>query len=211
MIGVYGGTFDPIHFGHLRPAMEILQAFGLSQIRFIPCGVPPHRDAPHATPEQRVAMLECAIEGVPEFVCDTREIQRGGPSYMLDTLRSLQATAGDEAYCLILGMDAFAAFHTWHQWRDILGYCNLLVMQRPEFEAEKVITAAQLIELVQQVRVMDVTKFIQEAPGKLIFYPVTQLDISSSRIRELNAQRRSLRFLMPDRVIALIEEQGIYQ
>jgi len=211
MIGVYGGTFDPIHFGHLRPAMEILQAFGLSQIRFIPCGVPPHRDAPYATPEQRVAMLECAIEGVPEFVCDPREIQRGGPSYMIDTLRSLQATVGDEACCLILGMDAFAAFHTWHQWRDILGYCNLLVMQRPEFEAEKVISAAQLIELVQQVRVMDVMKFIQEAPGKLMFYPVTQLDISSSRIRELIAQRRSLRYLMPDRVIALIEEQGIYQ
>jgi len=156
-------------------------------------------------------MLECAIEGVPEFVCDPREIQRGGPSYMIDTLRSLQATVGDEACCLILGMDAFAAFHTWHQWRDILGYCNLLVMQRPEFEAEKVISAAQLIELVQQVRVMDVMKFIQEAPGKLMFYPVTQLDISSSRIRELIAQRRSLRYLMPDRVIALIEEQGIYQ
>jgi nicotinate-nucleotide adenylyltransferase len=210
MIGVYGGTFDPIHFGHLRPAMEILQAFGLSQIRFIPCGVPPHREAPRATPEQRVAMLECAIEGVPEFVCDTREIRRDGPSYMLDTLRSLQATTADEACALILGMDAFAAFHTWHRWRDILGYCNLLVMQRPEFAAEQVLSEPQLLELVREARVPGVAEFVNEAPGKLLFYPVTQLDISSSRIREWITQGRSLRYLMPERVIALIEEQGIY-
>jgi len=210
MIGVYGGTFDPIHFGHLRPAFEILQSFGLSQIRFIPCGVPPHRDSPRATAEQRLAMLERAIEGVPEFVSDAREIRRSGPSYMIDTLRSLQSELAGEACCLILGMDAFAAFHTWHQWRDILHYCNLLVMQRPEFEPEQVINASELQDLVRQARVSEVSDFVREAPGKLIFYPVTQLDISSTRIRESIGQQRSPRFLMPDRVIALIEQQGIY-
>lgn len=211
MIGVYGGTFDPVHYGHLRPALEILEDFALSQIRFIPCGQPPHRTPPQATPAQRLLMLQQAIEGVKGFVTDTREIERGGPSYMIETLRSLQADLTGEPLCLILGMDAFAAFHTWHEWQDILGLCNLLVMHRPEFEPLQVIKSPALKQLLAENQVQAKSEFSEHYPGKLIFYPVTQLDISSSRIRELVKQQGQLRFLLPDSVIDVIEQQGIYQ
>lgn len=210
MIGVYGGTFDPIHYGHLRPALEILEAFGLSQIRFIPCGQPPHRNLPHATAAQRLAMVQQAIGGVPRFVCDAREIQREGTSYMIDTLRSLQTEMAGHSLCLLLGMDAFAALHTWHDWRGIPALCNVLVMHRPEFEPAQVIQDAELKQWVADAQVQDITTFLNSRAGKLMFYAVTQLDISSTRIREAIKQQRSVRYLLPDSVIALIEQEGIY-
>jgi nicotinate-nucleotide adenylyltransferase len=210
MIGVYGGTFDPVHYGHLRPALEILEAFELSQIRFIPCGQPPHREPPHASAAQRLAMLHLAIAGIPGFITDAREIQRAGPSYMIDTLRSLQGELAGEHFCLILGMDAFAAFHTWHDWRSILQVCNLLVMHRPEFEPAHVIQNAELKQLVAENLLQDKSAFINSAAGKLMFYTVTQLDISSTRIRDVIKHHRSARYLLPDDVIALIEQDNIY-
>lgn len=210
MIGVYGGTFDPIHYGHLRPALEILEAFALSQIRFIPCGQPPHRTPPHASAAQRLAMVQRAIEGVPGFVSDAREIERSGPSYMIDTLRSLQAEFSEHNLGLLLGMDAFAAFHTWHDWRGILQLCNVLVMHRPDFDPAQVIQAAELKQLVANDQVQDASLFSNSRAGKLMFYPVTQLDISSTRIRDAIQLQRNVRFLLPDSVIALIEQDGIY-
>ena len=210
MIGIYGGTFDPVHYGHLRPALEILEAFALSQIRFIPCGQPPHRASPQATALQRLAMLELAIAGVPGFISDAREIQRAGPSYMIDTLRSLQVDLAGEHFCLLLGMDAFATFHTWHDWRGILRLCNVLVMHRPEFEPEQVIQNAELSQVMAENLVRDKSLFMRSAAGKLMFYGVTQLDISSTRIRDAIKHHRSIRFLMPEKVITLIEQDNIY-
>jgi nicotinate-nucleotide adenylyltransferase len=210
MIGVYGGTFDPIHFGHLRSALEILEAFRLSQIRFIPCGQPPHRASSHATAAQRLAMVQRAIADVPGFMSDAREIDRAGPSYMVDTLRSLHAELPDQTLCLLLGMDAFAALHTWHDWQGILSLCNVLVMHRPEFEPAQVIQAEELKQLVADRQVQDIALFVGGSAGNVMFYPVTQLDISSTRIRDALKQRRSVRYLLPDKVIALIEQDGIY-
>lgn len=211
MIGVYGGTFDPVHYGHLRPALEVFEAFALSELRFVPCGQPPHRNLPEAVPAQRLAMVERAIAGVPGFVADAREIQRSGPSYMIDTLRSLHTELSEQALCLILGMDAFAGFHSWHEWRAIPELCNLLVMHRPEFEPAQVIQDTELQQLINDCQVHDSSQFSHARAGKLMFYPVTQLDISSTRIREAIRQRRSVRFLLPDEVIAVIEQDGIYQ
>lgn len=210
MIGIYGGTFDPVHYGHLRTALEILEDFALSQIRFIPCGQPPHRTEPHASAAQRMQMLQRAIEGVKGFVADAREIERDGPSYMVDTLRSLQNDLPGEPMCLILGMDAFAAFDSWHQWNDILALCNLLVMHRPEFDPLKVIESPILKQLVSESQVQEQSAFCQLYPGKLILQPVTQLNISSTRIREIVKNKHQLRYLLPDSVIDVIEQQGIY-
>jgi nicotinate-nucleotide adenylyltransferase len=210
MIGVYGGTFDPVHYGHLRSALEILEAFELSQIRFIPCGQPPHRPPPRATASQRLAMLQLAIAEEPGFVSDAREIQRAGPSYMIDTLRSLHADLAGETFCLLLGMDAFAALHTWHEWRGILALCNVLVMHRPEFEAERVVNNAELKQLMAENLVRDKSLFVNSPCGNLMFYGVTQLDISSTRIREATKQHHSVRYLMPENVINLIEQDNIY-
>lgn len=210
MIGVYGGTFDPIHYGHLRPALEVLEAFALSEIRFIPCGEPPHRASPVASAAQRLAMVQCAISGVSEFVADDREIRRDGPSYMIDTLRGLQGEQEGAEFCLLLGMDAFAAFHTWHEWRGILALCNLLVMHRPEFEPAQVIQDTELRQLIAERRVQDRSLFSHTRAGKLMFYPVTQLDISSTRIRDAIRQQHSVRYLLPDEVITMIELERIY-
>jgi len=210
MIGVYGGTFDPVHYGHLRPALEILEDFALTQIRFIPCGQPPHRTAPTATAAQRMAMLQCAIAGIDGFVADARELERSGPSYMIDTLRSLQVELPDTQLCLLLGMDAFAAFDTWHDWRGILALCNVLVMHRPEFDPASVIQTPTLKRLLADNLVQARSAFSEHYPGRLMFYPVTQLDISSTRIREAVKHQRRLHFLLPDSVIDMIETQGIY-
>lgn len=211
MIGVYGGTFDPVHYGHLRPVLEVYEALALSEVRFIPCGQPPHRDAPQANPQQRQAMLEAAVAGQPGFVVDDRELRRGGTSYMIDTLRSLRDDIPDNALCLILGSDAFAAFHTWNSWREILDQCNLLVMHRPEFDPDEVIVDPDLRRLVARAQVQDRSQFRNNRSGKLMFYPVTQLDISSTVIRTAIKEWRSTRFLLPDAVISVIDREGIYQ
>lgn len=155
-------------------------------------------------------MLQRAIEGIPGFVCDAREVERDGPSYMIDTLRSLQKDLPGQHLCLILGMDAFAAFHTWKDWQDILQVCNLLVMHRPEFEPEHVIQHEELKSLVATNLVGDMSSFVDSAAGKLMFFAVTQLDISSTRIRDAIKQGKNMRYLLPDNVIDIIEQDRIY-
>lgn len=211
MIGIYGGTFDPVHYGHLRTALEVYEAFALSELRFIPCGQPPHRATPIASAQQRQTMLEVALAGLPGFRVDDREIRRDGDSYMVDTLRSLQADSSQTALCLIMGMDAFAAFHTWHEWQAIPGLCNLLVVHRPEFKPEQVIVDTELRQLMAETLVQDRSQFRNSRAGKLMFYPVTQLDISSTSIRKAIGERRNVRFLLPDEVISVIDREGIYQ
>ncbi len=131
MIGIFGGTFDPVHFGHLRPALEVQQALGLDEVRFIPAGQPPHRDMPHATAPQRLSMLQTAIEDQPGFAADEREIQREGPSYMVDTLALLREELGQIPLCLILGYDAFLGLPAWHQWHRLIELAHLVITHRP--------------------------------------------------------------------------------
>jgi nicotinate-nucleotide adenylyltransferase len=132
MIGVLGGTFDPIHFGHLRPALDCLQALALEEVRLIPLNVAVHRPQPVASSALRLAMLEAAIAGQPGFVADPRELERPGGSYTYDTLISLRAELGDaEPLCLLIGADAFAGFLDWHRPADILDLAHLVVMRRP--------------------------------------------------------------------------------
>jgi nicotinate-nucleotide adenylyltransferase len=116
-IGIFGGSFDPIHFGHLRPALEILDALSLDSMHFIPSGQPPHRGAPVASAEARLAMLKAAVAGEPRFHVDEREIRRSKPSYTFDTLTELRRERGDDRLVLMLGLDAFLGFTTWHRWK----------------------------------------------------------------------------------------------
>ncbi|MBE9564235.1 MAG: adenylyltransferase/cytidyltransferase family protein, partial [Proteobacteria bacterium] len=107
MIGIFGGTFDPVHYGHIKPALSVQQALNLAQIRFIPNSIPPHRDVPWLNSEQRLALLKCALHNISDVCIDERELHRDGPSYMVETLQSLKQDMPDEALCLIIGMDAF--------------------------------------------------------------------------------------------------------
>jgi len=127
LIGINGGTFDPIHYGHLRPALEVQQQLGLDQVLFVPCYQPVHRVLPQASAEQRSTMIELAIENQPSFKLEKTEIERGGPSYMVDTLASLKQRKPETSLVLMMGTDTFAQFHRWHDWQGILQLANLAI------------------------------------------------------------------------------------
>ncbi|HLF97881.1 MAG TPA: nicotinate-nucleotide adenylyltransferase [Methylococcaceae bacterium] len=208
MIGIYGGTFDPVHFGHLRTALEVREALHLDEVRFIPCRQPPHRAQPVASPELRVEMLRQAVADEAGFVVDTREIDRPGPSYMIDTLASLRAELGAAtALCLILGHDAFLGLPGWQRWRELTNFAHLLVMTRPGVQAE---WPAALAAHLHDCIAADGDRLRDTPCGSVRFQPVTALDISATRIRELLRAGRSARYLLPDAVLETALASGLY-
>ncbi len=207
-IGILGGTFDPIHYGHLRPALEILENLGFAEVRFIPGRLPPHRGQPRATPEQRLQLLQLAVAGQPGFVVDERELHRAGPSYMVDTLTGLRAELGATPLCLILGRDAFAQLTTWHRWREIPALAHLVITDRPDGDP---LLPATLLELLERHGLRQPSQLGERSAGGIWFQPVTQLAISATRIRELLAQGRSPRYLLPEAVLHSIQKQGLYR
>lgn len=210
MIGILGGTFDPIHLGHLRTARDILEHLGLEQVRFIPCGIPPHRPHPRATAAQRLAMVRAAIATEPGFVADDREIRREGPSYMIDTLASLRAELGQtQSMGLILGLDAFQSLEAWHRWQELIELAHLIVMTRPGY-SDKDITSPALQKLLQEHRTADREDCNKFVAGRVIFCNVVELDISSTLIREKIKAKQDVSTLLPDSVLELIEQQHIY-
>ena len=208
MIGIFGGTFDPVHFGHLRPALEVQQTLGLDEVRFIPAGQPPHREVPHATTPLRLSMLRAAVEDQPGFVVDEREIRREGPSYMVDTLASLREEIGQLPLCLILGYDAFLGLPDWHQWHRLIELAHLVITHRPGWKHDELDDSLQ--SLLQQHE-MDFERLVKHAAGGLAFVPVTQLDISATSIREQIHAGQDIRYLLPDPVYRIISEQQIYR
>ena len=195
MIGVLGGTFDPVHYGHLRPALEVMQRLGLHQVRFIPNKVPPHRESPWLDADDRLELLEIAIDDQPGFVLDRRELTREGRSYMVDTFESLRADFPAEPLCLILGMDAFLGFTQWHQWQRIPDYCHLVVTTRPGSTLDM-----DYIDALPATLVSTGSGLVEETAGRILLQSVTQLDISASMIRAMLAEGLSVRYLLPDRV-----------
>jgi nicotinate-nucleotide adenylyltransferase len=208
MIGILGGTFDPIHYGHLRTALDVQQALSLDEVRFIPCGQPPHRNKPLAEPLQRLAMVRAAIAGQEKFTVDDREIRREGPSYMIDTLASLKQDFKDESFCLILGTDAFNGLDQWHQWQRIFDFANIVVMRRPAIDGQRKLNKRVFSDVKH--RLLDKEALIKKQNGGLCFVSVTQMDISGTLIREQWQQGHDIQFFLPDAVLTLIQQQNIY-
>ncbi len=207
-IGILGGTFDPIHHGHLRPALEVLEALELAEVRFVPCRIPAHRAAPAVTAEQRLSLVRLAMVDQPGFVADDRELRREGPSYMVDTLVSLREELGETPLCLLLGADAFRDLPTWRRWQDLTRWAHLVVMRRPG--------AAQplppvLAEFVAPRAIHDPLALRHDPAGGILFQPVTQLDISATRIRALLARGQSPRYLLPEAVLTAIHDWALYR
>lgn len=207
MIGIFGGTFDPIHFGHLRTALEVMQGAGLDEVRFIPLYQAVHREQPAAKGPVRLQMIEAAISGQAGFVADDRELQRKGESYTVDTVGSVHAEFSDRSLCLIVGGDAFSQFLTWHRPLEILDLTHLIVMQRPGHGAYtdpglQTLIASRLTERVEDLR--------RQPSGKIYFLPVTQLEISATMIRALIAAGSSIRYLLPEPVLHLIQQGNLY-
>jgi len=206
-VGLFGGSFDPVHVGHLRTAWELLTDLHLAEVRFIPSRVPPHRAATIASTALRLGMLEASIAGQSGFVVDDCELRRDGPSYTVDTLIGLRASLPQTPLVLILGMDAFLGLAGWHRWCEIPDLAHIVVVERPgwtpQFEGElgQLYTERQLHEAA----------VLRAAPaGGILLRQVTQLQIASSAIRRLIAAGGDPRFLVPDSVRELIQANRIY-
>lgn len=206
-MGIFGGTFDPIHFGHLRSAFEMLQALRFEEVRFMPCGNPPHRAAPVADAALRLKMVQVATEGQHGFVVDDRELQRDGPSYSVDTLTALRAEFPLQPLALIIGMDAFLSLPKWYHWREILQLAHIVVAHRPGWRAPDMGPLGELLADRGTHRIGDLH---QAKCGHIYIHDVTQLEISSTEIRELVAAGRDPRFLMPDAVRDVIDLSECY-
>ena len=207
LIGIFGGTFDPIHYGHLRTAFEMLQALRFDEIRFIPCGDPPHRRTTVADAELRFRMVDVAIAGQDGFVSDDRELRRDGPSFSIDTLIGLREEFPDRSLGLIVGMDAFLGLTTWHRWDEFLDVAHIVVAHRPGWKAPDIGPLGDMITEYGTHRVDDLHATTH---GRIHIHAVTQLEIASTEIRDLVAAGRDPRFLMPDAVRDVIKETNIY-
>jgi nicotinate-nucleotide adenylyltransferase len=206
-IGVFGGTFDPIHCGHLRTAFELWQELKLAEIRFLPTGSPPHREKLYASPEQRLEMVRAAVADQPAFIVDDREVRRSGVSYSVDTLAELRHEYPQRSLCLLLGMDAFLGLPGWHRWRELLTLAHIVVAHRPGWRAP---TTGPLGELMVDHGTGSILALQQERAGRVYVRAVTQLEISSTELRTLITGGGDPRYLVPDAVRKIIVETRCY-
>jgi len=204
MIGIYGGTFDPVHYAHLRTALEVKQHFALDEVRLIPCSQPAHRDSPSTTAEMRFDMLQLAIHNREGLLVDRRELDRPGVSYMVDTLKSLASEFSSSPLLLFIGTDAFKGLTAWHQWQQLFDYAHVVVMTRPGYHAPA------LGEFLVAKLSTDKEKLKQHKAGYLYFQAVTQLDISATMIRNSINTGLKADFLLPDAVIDYINRNKLY-
>lgn len=205
-LGILGGTFDPVHFGHLRTALEVGETLKLAEVRLLPCFQPPHRGEPAATPDQRVAMLDLAVDGVDGLCVDNREVDRGGVSYMVDTLKSFRDEMPDRSLCLILGADALTGFHRWHRWEEIFSLAHLAILERPGAPGD----LDHALEVALEKRWAHWQQGFSDVAGGVYRIPVTQLDISATRIRALVRQGRDPSYLLPQGVCEYIRQHQLF-
>lgn len=208
MIGIFGGTFDPIHHGHLRCALEIAEQLELREVRMLPCGQPPHRDQPQAAGMHRRRMAELALQGQSLLTLDTRELDRAGPSYMVDTLTDLRREVDGASLCMILGQDAFNGLDRWHQWERLIDLTHLVVITRPGVAQPEngpiaALADAHSVETLDELRA--------RPAGHILFRTVTPLGFSASGIRAQLAAGLSPRYLLPEAVLAYIEREALYR
>ena len=213
-LGILGGTFDPIHHGHLRMAQEAIEQCGMGQVLIIPTGIPPHRAAPLASAQARWEMVRLAVAGHADFLVDVREVFRTDPCYTVDTLTGLRTELGQQQpLCLILGSDAFLQLHTWHDWKQLFELAHIVVMQRPGQPLGNAIAQANPeLQAEYRARLAPAPLALQETSGgRILALDMPGLDISSTDIRRRIAENRSIRYLLPDAVDNYINTHQLYR
>jgi nicotinate-nucleotide adenylyltransferase len=212
-IGILGGTFDPIHHGHLRLAQEAADKLRLAEVRFIPSGTPPHRASPGAAAEHRLAMVRLAVAGNSLFTVDDQELRRSGPGYTVDTLQELRNQAGaNQSLVLLMGADAFLDLATWSRWHQLFSLTHVAVAYRPGFPVDTWQSRMpQPLAAEYDARLMRQPLGVHTAPaGGIVVVPIAALDISATLIREAVRAGANPRYLLPDQVIQYIQEHELY-
>ena len=211
-VGIFGGTFDPVHIGHLRTAVELREHLGLDELRLMPSARPPHREQPGVSAEHRLAMLQLAIgkENLAAgLLADDRELRREGLSYTVETLAQLRGELGDNvALCLCIGMDSLVNLHTWQRWQELSDYAHIVVAARPGWHLPETGPVAQWLA----GRYTDDPLLLSNSPsGRVLVEAMTLLPVSATQIREDLAAGSSVRYLVPDAVIQYIHQHGLYK
>lgn len=211
-LGLFGGTFDPVHFGHLRLAEESVFHLGLGGVRWIPAGHPPHRGTPQVTAAQRLEMVRRSTAGNLLFSVDAAEVEAAAPSYTVHTLLRLRAELGPmQPLVLLVGADAFAGLPSWHRWQELLELAHIAVSHRPGFPVEAASLPAELAAEFAARRLNDAAGLRDSSAGGIMTFAMTQLDISATQIRKLLANRLSARYLLPDAVLDYIQNNSLYR
>ena len=212
LVGILGGTFNPIHYGHLRMAQELTDDLGIDEVRFIPSANPPHKDSVTVSAEHRAAMVQLAIADNPLFTLDKRELEREGASYTIDTLISLREELGnDTAICLMMGSDSFIKLNTWHRWQELLNYAHIILVQRPNQGEPQEPLPEELQTLLRDHYAEQISDLHEEKAGLINMQAISAQEISATQIRELLKLGQSVRYLLPSEVRDYIQQYKLYR
>lgn len=206
-LAFFGGTFDPVHYGHLRCAEEVRQKLGLKNLYLLPAGTPPHRASPQTTTRQRLDMLQLTQAEFPSLKIDDRETRREGPSYMVETLRELREEFPQHPLLLVIGQDAANLLHTWFQWQQLFSLAHIVILTRPSIKIEY---RQDVAEQIQQRLLGDPQELLRSQAGGVLQLEVESIDISATKIKKFINQGSSLESMMPPEVIAYINENHLY-
>ncbi|MGI1679135.1 MAG: nicotinate-nucleotide adenylyltransferase [Cellvibrionaceae bacterium] len=207
-IGLFGGTFDPVHIGHLRIALELKQQLNLDEMRLVPCHKPPHREQPVASAKHRAAMVMAAIQNCSELTIETCELENHDPSYSFKTLKYLRGMLGENvSLCLAVGMDSLISLPSWHRWKDILKLAHIVVAARPGFDSP---SSGEIGEYILEHKKSD-SALIEKTHGSIVIKQLSLLPVSSTDIRARLAENLSPQFLLPDTVFKYLQEHQLYK
>lgn len=206
-LAYFGGTFDPVHYGHLRCADEAREKLGLKNLYLLPAGIPPHRASPQTTTRQRLDMLQLAQMEFPALKIDERETHREGPSYMVETLQELRAGFPQHPLLLLIGQDAANLLHTWFHWQELFSLAHIVILTRPSITREY---RQDVAEQIQRRLHVDPQKLLCSQAGGVLQLEVVSIDVSATNIKELIRQGRPLGSMMPAAVIDYINKNRLY-
>jgi len=207
-IGIFGGTFDPIHLGHIQLAKEIYRLYHFQEIRFVPCHQNSLKNQPMATAAQRLDMVKLAIEDIPGLIADEREVIQGGPSYTIDTVRELRNEIGNQSLCLIMATDTFAGLPLWKQWQQLVNYAHFLVGYRPGFTYQQ---SPELSNLLKTYQANDIHEIYQMPAGRILFLDLPELfNVAATDVRALLLHGKNPKDMLPKKVQQYIEQHHLY-
>lgn len=207
---IYGGTFDPIHLGHVVPVIEACEQLGVKQLHLLPCHIPPHKEAPGIDTQHRVEMIKLVCQHQPLFHLDSRELNRQSHSYSVETLREIRAQKPNVTILFFIGMDSLASLHKWYRWKEVLNYCHLVVCARPGYDLDSEKLNPELEHYLEERICDDKNQLFKSPSGQVFVAKTSQIPVSSTEIRTKLASGEDVTDLIPDYVLSYIKQHQLY-